>query len=386
MIRPFSLIILRFLPTQQCPIQTIDSGSERKLPLCLIAELVVARSNQTIMKISHTLVIILFLCGLSLVSQSHAQSEAKTSSRAEYKPADRKASRQVKAVLNYLLNQRGKGFISGQTDLADAEWIKANTGKYPAILGMDFMHVPKRMGGDVKDTATAIDWYRQKRGLVTFQWHWSSPSGAENPGSGFNTRNTTFDLAAALSDPNSSDYKGLIEDIDDVAAEMKKMSDAHVPILFRPLHEAQGRWFWWGAKGSENCVKLYTIIFDRMTRHHRLHNLIWVWTAYPASQGKGDPAVWYPGDDFVDIIASDYNEKKQDYDDLVRLTAGKKMVALAETMNAPDPSKVLNSTPWVYWVTWARRDWNKRSPDDMKQAIAHPLTITLDRLPDVSKW
>lgn len=81
------------------------------------------------MKISHTLALTLFLCSLSLGSQSHAQSEANTSSGGEYKPADRKASRQVKAVLNYLLNQRGKGFISGQTDLADAEWIKANKGK-----------------------------------------------------------------------------------------------------------------------------------------------------------------------------------------------------------------------------------------------------------------
>jgi len=83
----------------------------------------------------------------------------------------------------------------------------------------------------------------------------------------------------------------------------------------------------------------------------------------------------------VDIVVSDYCEKKSEYDELVALTNGKKMVALAETMNAPDPDKVLTETPWAYWVTWARRDWNSRSPDDMKRAIAHPKTITLDQLP-----
>lgn len=315
-----------------------------------------------------------------------AQSAGVAPAPAPYRPADRRASRQVHAVLDYLKGQCGKGLISGQVDLGDAEWVKANTGKYPAILGMDFMHAPRRMGGDTKSAPVAIDWYRQKRGLVTYQWHWSSPSGAQDPGSGFYTGKTKFDLDAALKDPASPDYKGLLTDMDDVAAEIKKMADARVPILFRPLHEAQGGWFWWGAKGPENCKKLYHLIFDRMTKMHRLHNLIWVWTAYPASNGKGDPAAWYPGDDCVDVVVSDYCEKKQDFDDLTRLTGGKKLVALAETMNAPDPDKALADTPWAYWVTWARRDWNKRSNDDMKRAMSRSLTITLDRLPDVSRW
>ncbi len=306
--------------------------------------------------------------------------------KAHYQPADPKATRQVRALLDFLKAQSGNGFISGQVDLGDAEWVKTNTGKYPAILGLDFMHVPKRMGSQTQDTSIAIDWYQKKHGLVTYQWHWSSPSGASDPGSGFYTGKTTFDLPTALRDPKSADYQGLLADIDDVAGQIKVLSDAHVPIIFRPLHEAQGGWFWWGAKGPASCLKLYKLMYQRMTHFHRLHNIVWAWTAYPASSGKGDPLAWYPGDDCVDVVVSDYNEKKQDFDDLTRLTNGRKMVALAETMNAPDPSRVLTDTPWVYWVTWARRDWHKESNDDMKKAIANPLTLTLDRLPDVSKW
>ncbi|MFZ4509245.1 MAG: glycosyl hydrolase [Fimbriimonas sp.] len=307
------------------------------------------------------------------------------SANADYRPADPKATREVRAVLNYLKSQQGKSLVSGQTDLKDAKWIEENTGKRPAILGLDFMWVPKRMGNKVGDTATAIDWAKNQVGIVTFQWHWSSPSGASDPESGFYSKGNQFDLAKALSDPKSSDFQGLIADIDDVAAEIKQLNKAKVPIIFRPLHEAQGGWFWWGSKGPEACVKLYQIIFDRMTKHHRLHNIIWAWTAYPPSQKKGDPKQWYPGDKMVDIVASDYCEKKNEFDELVALTEGRKMVALAETMNAPDPDKVLAETPWAYWVTWARRDWNSRSPDDMKRAIAHPKTITLDKLPPLAK-
>jgi len=302
-----------------------------------------------------------------------------------YAPADRRATRQVRSLLNYLKWNQGKALISGQTDFGDIKWIEENTGKRPAILGMDFMHVPTRMGKQTADTDVAIDWYRNKHGLLTYQWHWSSPAGASDPGSGFYASKTKFDLTKALSDPNSDDYKGLVVDIDDVAAEMEKLSKAGVPIIFRPLHEAQGGWFWWGSKGAESCVKLYHLMFERLTGRHHLHNLVWAWTAYPASQKKGDPAAWYPGDNCVDIVVSDYCESKSEYDQLVNLTGGHKMVALAETMNAPDPDKVLSQTPWAYWVTWARRDWNSRSNDDMKRAIANGKTITLDQLPDLTK-
>ncbi len=304
---------------------------------------------------------------------------------ATYAPADQAASKQVRAMLNYLKEQQGRTLVSGQTDYKDAVWIKENTGKHPAMLGLDFMHSPKRMGKQTGNIDQAIDWFKNKHGFVTFQWHWSSPTGASDPNSGFYSKNNTFDLAKAMDNPKSLDYLGLITDIDDVAEQLKQLDKAGVPIIFRPLHEAQGGWFWWGSKGPEACMKLYKLIFDRMTQHHNLHNLAWAWTAYPMSQKKGDPAKWYPGDNMVDFVVSDYCEKKAEYDDLVRLTEGRKMVALAETMNAPDPDKVLSQTPWAYWVTWARRDWNKRSTDDMKVAMKSPKTVTLDKMPDLTK-
>ena len=90
----------------------------------------------------------------------------------------------------------------------------------------------------------------------------------------------------------------MIRDIDAIAVELTKLRDAHVPVLWRPLHEAEGGWFWWGAQGPKNYVRLYRLLYDRLTKVHKLDNLIWVYT----SGGKPE---WYPGDDVVDIIGAD---------------------------------------------------------------------------------
>ena len=65
----------------------------------------------------------------------------------------------------------------------------------------------------------------------------------------------------------------------------------HVPVLWRPLHEANGRWFWWGAKGPEPLRKLWQMMFVNFTAKHRLNNLIWVFS--PGAET--DLADWYPG-------------------------------------------------------------------------------------------
>ncbi|MDR3688321.1 MAG: glycosyl hydrolase [Fimbriimonas sp.] len=292
-------------------------------------------------------------------------------------PADRHADRCVRELLVRLRNESGHHMFSGQTDLGDAEWVERQTGKAPVILALDFMSTPKSMGGDTSNTSVAIDWSRKRNGIVAYQWHWSSPTGAKDRNKGFYTNSTTFDLASVLANRKSSDYAAMLADIDDIAAQIQKLRDANVPVLFRPLHEAQGGWFWWGSKGPKACVELYKLIFHRMTGVHRLHNIAWVWNVYPASQNKGNPDDWYPGNDLVDVVATDYLQGKRDYDDLVRLTGGKKLVAIAETMNPPSAQQCFaDGAPWAYWVTWARRDWNKNSVTDVVAAMKDPLTLT----------
>jgi hypothetical protein len=73
--------------------------------------------------------------------------------------------------------------------------------------------------------------------------------------SGFYTAASDFNVESALRDTGNANYTLLIKDIDDIAVQLGLLRDAGVPVIWRPLHEAEGGWFWWGAKGPEVCKK-----------------------------------------------------------------------------------------------------------------------------------
>ena len=85
--------------------------------------------------------------------------------------------------------------------------------------------------------------------IATVMWHWNAPANynqsagnqKRSGGAGFTRTRTTFDLPAALANPNGSDYQLLLRDIDAAAVELQKYEDAGVPVLWRPLHEAARR-------------------------------------------------------------------------------------------------------------------------------------------------
>lgn len=87
-----------------------------------------------------------------------------------------------------------------------------------------------------------------------------------------------------------------------IAIQLGKLQVAGVPVLWRPLHEAEGGWFWWGRAGSGVFVQLWRMLYARLVEHHGLRNLVWVYTS------AGDCCTshaWYPGDHVVDVIATD---------------------------------------------------------------------------------
>lgn len=305
------------------------------------------------------------------------------------------ATKEAKALMSFLVDNYGRKIISGQQDYEYINWIEKNTGKKPAILGLDFMdYSPSRVefGATSRQTEKAIQWWEQG-GIVAFCWHWNAPKDLINkPGKewwrGFYTEATEFDLDYALNNKDSEDYRLIIRDIDAIAEQLKILQDAKVPILWRPLHEAGGKWFWWGAKGSEPCKELYLILYDRLTNYHGLNNLIWVWST-PEPE-------WYPGDDYVDIVAYDsypsqggYDPVAGIYEKLVELVNGKKLIAMSENGPIPDPDRLLRySARWSWFCTWGDMisDPDKNEPEHVKRVYNHGYVITHDDLPDIENY
>ena len=135
----------------------------------------------------------------------------------------------------------------------------------------------------------AWEWAENK-GLITFTWHWFSPLGGK--GKAFYTDNTNFDAEKAVIDGTPENI-ALVSDMDVMAGILRQFCEKQIPILWRPFHEGDGNWFWWGAKGAEPLKKLWRMMYERYTTVHKLNNLIWVWNS-PAPE-------CYPGVSHIQV-------------------------------------------------------------------------------------
>jgi mannan endo-1,4-beta-mannosidase len=273
---------------------------------------------------------------------------------------DTQATFAARMLMADLVADYGKLAWSGQHDAAEVTSIFNISGRKPVIVSGDFIeYSPSRIAyGANPGLHTESQIALEAAGHVQAMcWHWNAPTNLLNTPDqpwwkGFYTEATTFDVAAALANPNSPEYALLLRDMDAIAAQLKKFASNNIPVLWRPLHEAEGAWFWWGAKGAEPYKQLWRLLFNRLTTHHDLHNLIWVLTSE-------DPG-WYPGDDAVDIIGVDgYPTDRSDplsgrWEALQPRFDGKKLVALSEFGGVPDIEKMHRFGVWfAYFAPWS---------------------------------
>ncbi|AOZ94626.1 beta-mannanase [Paenibacillus crassostreae] len=305
------------------------------------------------------------------------------------------ATKEALTLHKFLLDHYGKNILSGQQNLIEALELKAEYGKLPAVVGFDLIeYSPTRVahGSNSKEVENILQW-DELGGITTLAWHWNAPKdlidSVEQPWyKGFYTEGTTFDIEQALANPDSEDYKMILNDIDVIAIQLKRLQEANIPVLWRPLHEAEGGWFWWGAKGPEPAKKLYRLLYDRLTNVHQLNNLIWIWNS--------ESPEWYPGDDVVDIIsidsyplAGDYSPINHRYDQLVELVQDRKLVALTENGPIPDPDLLQEyQSDWSWFCTWEGEfinDGIQNNKEHIQQVYNHPYVLTLDELPEYKK-
>lgn len=280
------------------------------------------------------------------------------------------------------------GQTSSQVDLAEINHVQNTSGRKPAIASGDLMdYSPSRVAfqGAPANYSESLMALENAGHVLALCWHWNAPSALLNTTEqpwwrGFYTEATTFDVAAAMANTNSAQYAEILRDIDAIALQLRKFSDAGIPLLWRPLHESEGGWFWWGAKGPTPFKQLWRLLYNRLTGHHGLHNLIWVLTSE-------DPS-WYPGDDVVDIIGVDgYPADRSDalsprWEALKARFDGRKLIALTEFGGVPDIERMQQfGVWWAYFAPWT----GTYGPSSMPAATViriyqSPTVITLDEL------
>ena len=300
------------------------------------------------------------------------------------------ASDATKRLYQFLYDNYGRKIISGVMTLNsfdETNWLLANTGKEPALVGLDFMHCGRsyQWYNELQPIDDARTYYN-KNGIPALCWHWRDPSRQTEE---FYTAKTSFDVSKVF-ETASAEYKAMIADIDYISSLLKKLQSENIPVIWRPLHEAKGGWFWWGAKGPEACKQLYRLMFDRMVNYHGLNNLIWVWTREP-----GDDA-WYPGDEYVDIVGRDlyaegnHSSQYAEWTDMHNRYNGKKLITLSECGSFPDPDNlIVDGAAWSWFMPWYGgfvKD-SKHNPLELWQkAMHHDYVITLDEMPDLKTY
>jgi mannan endo-1,4-beta-mannosidase len=293
-------------------------------------------------------------------------------------------------LYQFLYDNYGSKVISGVMTLDsfdETNWLKMNTGKEPALIGLDFMHSGRNYSWyndrqPVEDART----YYNKNGIPALCWHWRDPSRQTEE---FYTSKTAFNISKIF-EPASAEYQAMIADIDYISGLLKELQQENIPVVWRPLHEAAGGWFWWGAKGAAPCKELYRVMFDRMVNFHGLNNLIWVWTREP-----NDDA-WYPGDEYVDIVSrdiykdGDHGSQIADWFSTNVLYQGRKMIALSECGSCPDADNLISDkAAWSWYMPWYGqyvRDSKYNSLAFWKKMFAHDYVITLDEMPDLRTY
>ncbi|MGN1341452.1 MAG: glycosyl hydrolase [Oscillospiraceae bacterium] len=264
----------------------------------------------------------------------------------------------------FLKSCKGKKYISGQQYLWEDEKedivYYTVTGKLPAIRGYDFMGISGLARG-YDQIGRAYDWAKRTGGILTMCWHWNAPDDMEDISkrcsfyyktTGYDHK-TSFDIIRAMQE-GTPENRFVIEEIDLVAGALKMFEQADIPVIWRPLHEANGNWFWWGNRGEESVAaykKLWYTIFDRFMNHHKLKNLIWVWNGQSQEMAVSPNSFDIAGEDIYPEQPSHASQIAK-YREVSSYTAGK-LITLSECGSIPDPEEMQrDGAEWLWWLPW----------------------------------
>lgn len=344
---------------------------------------------------------------------------------------DSNATSETKALMKYLKSVYGNHILSGQQEIygggmngdgnmeKEFDWLLENTGKLPAIRGFDMMNYNPLYGWEDGTTERLIDWVTKKGGIATVCWHINVPIDFKNYTLGdevdwkdctyknYQSSNGTFDTSKAVVE-GTKEYEYFMAAVDDLAEQLLLCQEAGVPIIFRPLHEAQGNegnygdgtaWFWWGDRGAEVYKELWKLLYTTLTEKYELHNLIWEFNSY----NYANSPTWYPGDDYVDIVAYDKYNVENNRDDglssgpnvsaisrifnyLYNLVDGGKMLAISECDTVPTVENMtVEDAGWLYFCPWYGdylMSERYQDPEILSEIYNSDYCITLDELPE----
>jgi mannan endo-1,4-beta-mannosidase len=195
----------------------------------------------------------------------------------------------------------------GDKDRSD---VKSVTGSHPAVIGIDFSGLSGRPDTAIDRTKKALiknmaDTYN-RGGVTTVSWHFSNPAS----GGGFYWVDSISKPAVKYIIPGGSHheaYKKILSAVADVAKNTKGKNGELVPMIFRPYHEFDGDWFWWGRSHSsiDEFKTLWRFTISYLRDSLQVHNFIYAFSPDNKFNSQEEFLERYPGNEWVDMVGMD---------------------------------------------------------------------------------
>ncbi|MDA3893107.1 MAG: glycosyl hydrolase [Salinivirgaceae bacterium] len=308
------------------------------------------------------------------------------------------ATPEAKRLLEFIYEIQGKYVITGQHNYLGKMSVYTDsifeiTGKYPGIWGGDYGFADSTHDIDnIKYRPLMVPEIvkQHERGsIITLTYHQADPFVGEPCQfvGGVQSKLSPEQWTEIITDGTEANTTWK-EYVDRLAEELKELQALNIPVLFRPYHEMNGKWFWWGGKEGENgFAAMWKMLYHRYTDHHKLNNLIWVWSPDKPWHGLKE---YYPGDDFVDIVSLDiYPEQdtnvvfRQEWYEEIKVIAGKRPFAVGECSTMPTLKEYELQSGYAWFMLWSDLGYKFNTEDQLIEVFNSEKCLTADEVKEM---
>lgn len=233
---------------------------------------------------------------------------------------DKKATKETKNLFqnlktiskNHILfgHQHALEYGHGWSNEPNRSDVKSVTGSHPAVVGIDFSDFSGRSKEQLEKTKAilkknVIETY-ERGGITTVSWHFNNPASD----GGFYWKDGISKASMSLIKPGGShheEYKEILKTIANFAHSVKAKDGKLSPMIFRPFHEFDGDWFWWGKSQTsrEDFIAVWQFTVSYLKDTLGVHNFIYAFSPDNRFNSEEEYLERYPGDDFVDMLGMD---------------------------------------------------------------------------------
>ena len=189
--------------------------------------------------------------------------------------------------------------------------VKDATGSHPAVIGFDFSDFTRpnqsqeSIEREQQRLARYISETYNRGGVVTISWHFQNPvKGKSFMWEDGSERAVEHIIPGGL---HHEKYKEILNRIGKFAHNTKGVDGKLVPMIFRPYHEFDGSWFWWGKNhcSREDFITLWRFTVSYLRDELKVQNFIYAFSPDCIFKTEEEFLNRYPGNEWVDMVGMD---------------------------------------------------------------------------------